>query len=117
MRTLRISPFSLKKGTCQAPRNFDLDYRLLDTVNLLLLSLHMYLMVNQGAFAVLTSWLPHNRKINCVTSFSGKQEKKTARAEALCPSFVSGEDYLSNLSRKIDVPACACSVLTELTRS
>ena len=60
VRILRISPFSLKKGTCQAPRHFDLDYRLLDTVNLLLLSLYMYLIVIQEAFAVLTS------------SFSGK---------------------------------------------
>ena len=55
VRILRISPFSLKKGTCQAPRHFDLDYRLLDTVNLLLLSLYMYLKVIQEAFAVLTS--------------------------------------------------------------
>ena len=39
------------------------------------------------------------------------------RAKALCPSFLSEEDCLSNLSRKIDVPACACSVLTGLTRS
>ena len=72
VRILRISPFSLKKGTCQAPRHFDLDYRLLDTVNLLLLSLYMYLIVIQEAFAVLTSWLPRNCKINCVISFSGK---------------------------------------------
>ena len=71
-RILRISPFSLKKGTCQAPRHFDVDYRLLDTVNLLLLSLYMYLKVIQEAFAVLTSWLPRNCKINCVISFSGK---------------------------------------------
>ena len=50
-------------------------------------------------------------------SWENKKKKKTVRAKALCPSFVSWEDCLSNLSRKIDVPACTCSVLLGLTRS